>query len=96
MARIWPIWNKLQHILQQMRLDNHRGGEPEGNDINNGQINISDEMNALKIIGAGTSDSKQVYVDGSATILEDLTVRGICDFNILSANAVGNNILNVI
>lgn len=53
-------------------------------------------MNALRIVGAGTFHSKQAYIDGSATIREHLMVRGICDFNILNANAVGNNLLNVI
>lgn len=72
------------------------GGQPQGNAINNGHLKISDGMNALKIIGADANQSRRVCIDGTTTIREHLTVRGICGFAILNANAVGATPLNII
>lgn len=54
-------------------------------------------MHALKIVGVGTAqEGREVYIDGSVATRANLTVRGICDFEIFSAKAIGDNLLNVI
>lgn len=72
------------------------GGHPQRNDINSGQIHNSDDTSALKIIGACASQRRQVYIDRTTTICDNLMVRCICDFAILNENVVGANLLNII
>lgn len=63
-------------------------------DIYRGQIQIDYDLKGLNIVGAGTAaGGRRVYIDSSVTIRDNLTVRGICDCDRLSAKSIGPNLV---